>query len=150
MKTKIWIGLAFLITFTLGLTTGYLIPREPLNTPRNAWMYDRDSDRPEIQGRGNDSQVRDRLIRELELNDQQRLEFDQVSMKFQQDVRRVLQETNFETREKIRDYHEELNKQMRSILNDNQYAQWQKFHQRRMQTLQEQGERWRRGRRISD
>lgn len=148
MKTKIWISLAFLITFTFGLLTGYLIPREPLKTPRNAWMHNREIDQPGPQPR--DAEARKRLMELLDLDEKQKIDFEDASSTFQQAVRRTLQESNVETRDKIRQHNELLDKEMRSILNDEQYTRWQKFHQRRMHMLQEQGERWRRERRYSN
>ena len=148
MKTKIWIGLAFLITFLFGLATGYLIPRDPLKTPRNEWMNERDTDRSGMQPR--EVEARKRLINLLELNNEQQLDFEQASLKFQQDVRRTLQESNLETRDKIRQYNEQLDQEMRNILNDDQYTKWQKFHQRRMQMLQNRNDQWRRERRFND
>jgi hypothetical protein len=148
VKTNIWIGLAFLVTFILGLTTGYLIPRDLLNTPRNAWMHDTDVDRPNPQPR--EMEARKRLMEVLDLNEEQQIEFEKASSTFQQEVRRTLQESNLETREKIRQHNELLDTEMRRFLNDQQYARWQKFHQRRMRILQERGERWRQERRFSN
>jgi hypothetical protein len=148
VKTKIWISLAFLVTFIFGLTTGYLIPRKPFNTPRNAWMQDRDMGRLDPFER--QVEARKRLMKVLDLNEEQQADFEEASSKFQRDVRGTLLDSNLETRERIRQHNDLLDKEMRGILNDQQYLRWQKIHQRRMELLQNQGERWRSGRRLSD
>jgi hypothetical protein len=111
-------------------------------------MNERDTDRSGMQPR--EVEARKRLINLLELNNEQQLDFEQASLKFQQDVRRTLQESNLETRDKIRQYNEQLDQEMRNILNDDQYTKWQKFHQRRMQMLQNRNDQWRRERRFND
>ncbi len=95
-------------------------------------------------------EARKRLMKVLDLNEEQQADFEEASSKFQRDVRGTLLDSNVETRERIRQHNDLLDKEMRGILNDQQYMRWQKIHQRRMQLLQNQGERWRSGRRLSD
>lgn len=111
-------------------------------------MHDRDMSRPDLQQREVDA--RKKLMEVLDLNEKQQADFEEASSKFQRDVRGTLLDSNLETRERIRQHNELLDKEMRGILNDQQYMRWQKFHQRRMQQLRDQEERWRSGRRISD
>ena len=137
MKTKIWITVAFLVTFVLGLTAGYLVPREPLPTPRNQWTQDRGEDRSENRER--EMRDRSRLAQELNLSTDQRDVVEQLTLEFSQKVRRTLQEANVATREKVIAQHDSLSVKMREVLNDEQFEKWEKHHERRMQMLQRRG-----------
>jgi hypothetical protein len=137
VKTKIWITVAFLVTFVLGLTAGYLVPREPLPTPRNQWTQDRGEDRSENRER--EMRDRSRLAQELNLSTDQRDVVEQLTLEFSQKVRRTLQEANVATREKVIAQHDSLSVKMREVLNDEQFEKWEKHHERRMQMLQRRG-----------
>jgi hypothetical protein len=137
VKTKIWITVAFLVTFVLGFTAGYLVPREPLPTPRNQWAQDRSEDRSENRER----EMRDRshLAQELNLSADQRDVVEQLTLEFSQKVRRTLQDANVATRDRISVQHDSLSLKMREVLNDEQFEKWEKHHQRRMEMLQRRG-----------
>jgi len=137
VKTKIWITVAFLVTFVLGFTAGYLVPREPLPTPRNQWTQDRGEDRSENRER--EMRDRSRLAQELNLSTDQRDVVEQLTLEFSQKVRRTLQEANVATREKVKAQHDSLSVKMREVLNDEQFEKWEKHHERRMQMLQRRG-----------
>lgn len=138
MKTKIWITVAFLVTFAFGFIAGYLVPREPLPTPRNQWSQDRRQDRGENY-RERESRERRRLAEELDLSTEQREEVERLTLEFGQKVRRTLQEANVRTREQVSAQHDSLSIKMREVLNDEQFEKWEKHHQRRLQMLQRRG-----------
>jgi hypothetical protein len=137
VKTKIWITVAFLVTFVLGFTAGYLVPREPLPTPRNQWAQDRGEDRSENRER--EMRDRSRLAQELNLSADQRDVVEQLTLEFSQKVRRTLQQANVSTREKVKAQHDSLSVKMREVLNDEQFEKWEEHHERRMQLLQRRG-----------
>jgi hypothetical protein len=137
VKTKIWITVAFLVTFVLGFTAGYLVPREPLPTPRNQWAQDRGEDRGENRER--EMRDRSRLAQELNLSTDQRDVVEQLTLEFSQKVRRTLQQANMATREKVKAQHDSLSVKMREVLNDEQFEKWEEHHERRMQMLQRRG-----------
>ena len=137
MKTKIWITVAFLVTFVLGFVAGYLVPRAPLPTPRNQWAQERGQDRGEFRER--EMRERNRLAEELKLTTDQREVVEQLNLEFAQRVRRTLQDANVATREKVKAQHDSLSVKMREVLDNEQYEKWEKHHQRRMQMLQRRG-----------
>ncbi len=137
MKTKIWITVAFLVTFVFGFIAGYLVPREPLPTPRNQWAQNRGQDRDDYRER--EMRERRRLAEELNLSIEQREVVEQLTLEFSQRVRRTLQDANVATRDRISVQHDSLSLKMREVLNDEQFEKWEKHHQRRMEMLQRRG-----------
>jgi CBS-domain-containing membrane protein len=137
VKTKIWITVAFLVTFVFGFIAGYLVPREPLPTPRNQWAQNRGQDRDDYRER--EVRERRRLAEELDLSTEQREAVEQLTLEFSQRVRRTLQEANVATRERVSAQHDSLSVKMRVVLNDKQFEKWEKHHQRRMEMLQRRG-----------
>ncbi len=137
MKTKIWITVAFLVTFVFGFVAGYLVPREPLSTPRNQWSQNRGSDRNDMRER--EMRERRRLAEELDLSTEQREVVERLTLEFSQRVRRTLQDANVSTRERISAQHDSLSVKMREVLNDEQFEKWEKHHERRMEMLQRRG-----------
>ncbi len=137
MKTKIWITVAFLVTFVFGFVAGYLVPREPLPTPRNQWSENRGPDRTEIRER--EMRERRRLAEELNLSSEQRDIVERLTLEFTQNVRRTLQDANESTRGQISSQHDSLSAKMREVLNDDQFEIWEKHHRRRMEMLQRRG-----------
>jgi len=137
---KVWIGIAFLCTFAFGLIAGYLIPREPFRTAvRNEWRANRENTmRQNNQER--EANERRRVVKALELDQDQQDAFEIIALEFQQKTRRTLQEANVATREKIRTQSDSMNVKMREILNDDQYAKWEQFNKRRMEMFQRQGQ----------
>jgi hypothetical protein len=137
VKTKIWITVAFLVTFVFGFIAGYLVPREPLPTPRNQWAQNRGQDRDDYRER--EMRERRRLAEELNLSIEQREVVEQLTLEFSQRVRRTLQDANVATRDRISVQHDSLSLKMREVLNDEQFEKWEKHHQRRMEMLQRRG-----------
>lgn len=137
MKTKIWITAAFLVTFVFGFVAGYLVPREPLPTPRNQWAENRGSERIEIRER--EMRERRKLAEELDLSTEQREVVEQLTLEFAQKVRHMLQDANMTTRGLVRSEHDSLSIKMREVLNDEQFEKWEKHHKRRMEMLQRRG-----------
>lgn len=138
MKTKIWITVAFLVTFAFGFIAGYLVPREPLPTPRNQWAQNRGQDRDDNY-RERESRERRRMAEELDLSTEQREEVERLTLEFSQRVRRTLQEANVQTRGQISAQYDSLSSRMRDVLNDEQFEKWEKHHERRLQMLQRRG-----------
>jgi hypothetical protein len=137
VKTKFWIVVAFLVTFVFGFTAGYLVPREPLPTPRNQWAQNRGQERGEYRER--EMRERHRLAEELNLSNEQREVVEKLTLEFSQKVRRTLQEANVATRDLVSAQHDSLSSKMREVLNKEQFEKWEKHHQRRMEMLQRRG-----------
>lgn len=137
MKTKIWIIIAFLVTFVIGFTAGYLVPHEPLPTAWNQWSQNRG---PEWSGmREREIHERRRLADELDLSSEQREVVEKLMLEFSRHVRHTLQETNAATRGLVSAQHDSLSIKMHEVLNDEQFEKWDKHHKRRMEMLERRG-----------
>jgi len=80
---------------------------------------------------------RERLAQLLELREDQKPAFDSSSRAFHEQMNRTLQETRMQTRKKIMAQNDSLDRQMREILDAEQYERWKKFHLRRQRLLQQ-------------
>jgi len=84
-----------------------------------------------------EKEQRERLAQLLELREDQKPAFDSSSRAFHEQMNRTLQETRMQTRKKIMAQNDSLDRQMREILDAEQYERWKKFHLRRQRLLQQ-------------
>lgn len=136
MKQQTSTMLILLATLLIGMAIGFFIPRpsswQPFaaNGPgaRQGYMNS-------PRGAGQPGYGLQQLENKLNLTRQQREAFEQAVLRHRDSMRTVMNRQRLTARQHMQG----LNKDLRTILNDQQYQQWEQFYQRRMQNMGRRG-----------
>lgn len=140
MKQQTSTLLILLATLLIGMAIGFFIPRpsswQPFraNGPgfRQGFMNN-------PRGAGQPGSGLQQLENKLNLTRQQREAFEQAILRHRDSMRTVMDRQRLSARQHMQRQMQGLNNELRTILDDRQYQQWEQFYQRRMQNMGRRG-----------
>ena len=129
MKITAKVVLLFLITFLFGVTVGYF-----LNDPVSHML--KEAEKAEMRDRGpqdrehREMRMREYMVNELELSDEQKEPFFQATHNSRRAMRDIMNQTREESSRRIRAEVDSLNVVLTELLSAEQLEKWDKMQQR--------------------
>jgi hypothetical protein len=129
MKQKSTLILFFAITFLLGSLVGYLMkdPIQKLARPHVEHVQPQDSPEDRVQ---TEQRMRNYMIRELSLEEDQVDEFFSVMHQRRRAMRSIMDASRTDANQRIRVQADSLNTELQVILTEAQFEKWDKMQER--------------------